>query len=156
MTYFSKLIYTVVKFNLYNKVSFILQPTKVPNKIYFILPPPHHISFKINVTHTNNLPPRGPTATPGGGHSLGTSGIVNYYRLNDRSMNPAEAKYFFSSFCVQTCYVVHPPSYPMGIGGTFPRGKARPRHDIDHSPHVVPRSIMSRSYTSSPLDTCIT
>jgi hypothetical protein len=27
----------------------------------------------------------------------------------------------------------------------FPRAKARPGHDADHSPHLVPRSIMSRS-----------
>jgi len=33
----------------------------------------------------------------------------------------------------------------MGTGG-----KARPGRDADHSPHLVPRSRMSRSYTSSP------
>jgi hypothetical protein len=65
MTYFSKLIYIVVKFNLYNKVSFILHPTKVPNKIYFSYPPPN-ISFKINVTHKNNLPPQRTNSDPRG------------------------------------------------------------------------------------------
>jgi hypothetical protein len=29
-----------------------------------------------------------------------------------------------------------------------PVGKARPGRDADHSPHLVPRSRMSRSYTS--------
>jgi hypothetical protein len=38
----------------------------------------------------------------------------------------------------------------MGTGGPFPGGKARPVRDADHSPHLVPTSIMSRSYTSSP------
>jgi len=38
----------------------------------------------------------------------------------------------------------------MGTGGSFPVAKARPGRDADHSPHLVPRSIMSRSYTSSP------
>jgi hypothetical protein len=36
------------------------------------------------------------------------------------------------------------------VGGPFPGVKARPVRDADHSPHVVPRSLMSRSYTSSP------
>jgi hypothetical protein len=31
-----------------------------------------------------------------------------------------------------------------------PGVKARPGRDADHSPHLVPRSRMSRSYTSSP------
>jgi hypothetical protein len=37
----------------------------------------------------------------------------------------------------------------MGTGGPFPGAKARPGRDADHSPHLVPRSRMSRSYTSS-------
>jgi len=28
----------------------------------------------------------------------------------------------------------HPASYPMGTGGPFPGGKARPGRDADHSP----------------------
>jgi hypothetical protein len=28
----------------------------------------------------------------------------------------------------------HPAFYPMGTGGSFPGGKARPGHDTDHSP----------------------
>jgi hypothetical protein len=35
-------------------------------------------------------------------------------------------------------------------GGPFPGAKAQPGRDADHSPHLVPRSRMSRSYTSSP------
>jgi hypothetical protein len=38
----------------------------------------------------------------------------------------------------------------MGSGSPFPGGKARPRRDVDHSPHLVPWSWMSRSCTSSP------
>jgi hypothetical protein len=34
---------------------------------------------------------------------------------------------------------------------SFSRGKARPGRDADHSPHLVPSSGMSRSYTSLPL-----
>jgi hypothetical protein len=41
----------------------------------------------------------------------------------------------------------HPASCTMGIRGSFSRGKARPERDADH---VMPRSRMSRSYTSSP------
>jgi hypothetical protein len=38
----------------------------------------------------------------------------------------------------------------MGTGGPFPGAKARPERNADHSAHLVPRSRMSRSYTSSP------
>jgi hypothetical protein len=38
----------------------------------------------------------------------------------------------------------------MGTGGPFPGAKERPRRDADHSPHLVPRSCMSRSYTPLP------
>jgi hypothetical protein len=34
----------------------------------------------------------------------------------------------------------------MVTGGHFPGGKARPGRDADHSPHLVPRSRMSKSY----------
>jgi hypothetical protein len=44
-----------------------------------------------------------------------------------------------------------PPSLcTMCTGGPFPGAKARLGLDTDHSPHLVPRSWMSRSYTSSP------
>jgi hypothetical protein len=59
-------------------------------------------------------------------------------------------KDFSSSLCVQTGSGAHPASCPMGTGGPFPGGKARPGRDADHSPHLVPRSRMSRSYNSSP------
>jgi hypothetical protein len=39
----------------------------------------------------------------------------------------------------------------MGTGGPFPGAKARPGHDADHSPHLVPWSRMSRSYFFMPL-----
>jgi hypothetical protein len=38
----------------------------------------------------------------------------------------------------------------MGTEGPFPGGKARPGRLADHSPHLVPRPRMSRSYTSPP------
>jgi hypothetical protein len=58
-------------------------------------------------------------------------------------------KDFFCSLCVQTGSGAHPASCTMGTGGTFPEVKAWPGRDADHSPHLVPRSRMSRSYTSS-------
>jgi hypothetical protein len=42
----------------------------------------------------------------------------------------------------------HPPI--QWVRDSFPRGKAQSGRDADHSPHLVPRSRMSRSYTSSP------
>jgi hypothetical protein len=55
-----------------------------------------------------------------------------------------------SSLCVQTGSGAHPAFCTMGTGGPFPGGKARPGRDADDSPHLVPRSGMSRSYASSP------
>jgi hypothetical protein len=60
-------------------------------------------------------------------------------------------KDFSSSLCVQTGSEAHPASCTMGTGGPFPRAKARPGRDADHSPPSSARSRMSRSYTSSPL-----
>jgi hypothetical protein len=48
--------------------------------------------------------------------------------------SPAGAKDFYSSPCVQTGSGDHPASCPMGTGGPFPWGKARPGRDADHSP----------------------
>jgi hypothetical protein len=61
-----------------------------------------------------------------------------------------KAKYFSSSLCVQTGCGAHPASCPMGAGGPFAADKARPGRYADHSPHLVRKSRMSRSYTSSP------
>jgi hypothetical protein len=60
-------------------------------------------------------------------------------------------KYFSSSLSVQTDSEAHPASYPMGTAGIFLAGKARLGRDADYSPHIAPRSRMSRSYISSPL-----
>jgi hypothetical protein len=46
---------------------------------------------------------------------------------------PTEAEDFSSSLCVQTGSGAHPVSCPMGTGGSFPGGKARPGRDADHS-----------------------
>jgi hypothetical protein len=48
--------------------------------------------------------------------------------------SPTGAEDFSSSLCVQTGSEVHPAPYPMGTGGPFPGGKARPGSDGDHSP----------------------
>jgi hypothetical protein len=70
--------------------------------------------------------------------SCGSSGsIVSDYGLDDRAIEVRSlmgAEDFSSSPCVQTGSGAHPASYPMGTGGPFPRGKAQPRCDADHSP----------------------
>jgi hypothetical protein len=78
---------------------------------------------------------------------------MSNYGLDDRAIgvrSPAEAKDFSSSLCVQIGSGAHPASCPMGTGGPFSGGKARPGRDADHSPPLLPRSWMSGSYTSSP------
>jgi hypothetical protein len=63
--------------------------------------------------------------------------IVSDYGLDDRAIgvrSPAGAKNISSSLYVQTGSEVHPASSPMGTGGPFSGGKARPGRDADHSP----------------------
>jgi hypothetical protein len=63
--------------------------------------------------------------------------IVSDYGLDDRAIgvrSPAGAKDFSSNLCVQTGSGAHPASCPVGTGGPFPAGKARPGRDADHSP----------------------
>jgi hypothetical protein len=78
--------------------------------------------------------------------------ISSDYRLDDRTIkvwSPAEAKDFSSSLCVQTSFEVHSVSYPV-IPESFP-GVTRGRGvTLTTHPHLVPRSIMSRSYACSP------
>jgi hypothetical protein len=62
---------------------------------------------------------------------------VSDYGLDDREIevrSPKGAEDFSSSPCVQTGSGSHPASYPMGTGGPFPGGKARPGRDANHSP----------------------
>jgi hypothetical protein len=84
---------------------------------------------------------------------VSSGSIVSDYGLDDRSirvLSPAGEKDFSSSLCVQTGSGAHPASCTMGTGVLSPGVKARPGRDADHSPHLLPRSRMSRSYTSSP------
>jgi hypothetical protein len=62
---------------------------------------------------------------------------VSDYGLDDRATavrSPAGAEDFSSFLCVQTGSGAHQASCTMGTGGPFPRGKARPGRDADHSP----------------------
>jgi hypothetical protein len=70
--------------------------------------------------------------------SRGSSGIiVSDYGMDNRVIevrSPTGAEDFSSSLCVKTGSEAHPASYPMGTGGPFSGGKARPGRDADHSP----------------------
>jgi hypothetical protein len=62
---------------------------------------------------------------------------VSDYGLDDQAIearSPTGAEDFSSSPCVQPGSGSHQASYPMGTGGSFPGGKARPGRDADHSP----------------------
>jgi hypothetical protein len=79
----------------------------------------------------------GPQQAMGHIKKFNTGSIVSDYGLDDRTIgvrSPAGAKDFFSSLCVHTGSGAHPASSPMGTGGPFPGGKARPGRDADHSP----------------------
>jgi hypothetical protein len=67
---------------------------------------------------------------------VSSGSIVSDYGLDDRAIgvrSPAEAKDFSSSLFVQTGPGAHSASCPMGTGGPFSGGKARPGRDADHS-----------------------
>jgi hypothetical protein len=70
--------------------------------------------------------------------SRGSSGsIVSDYGLDDRVIevrSPTGAEDFSSSPCVQTGSEAYPAFYPIGTGGPFPGGKARPGREADLSP----------------------
>jgi hypothetical protein len=68
---------------------------------------------------------------------VSSGSIVSDYGLEDRAIgvrSPVGAKDFSSILCVQTSSGAHPASCPMGTGGPFPGGKARPEREADHSP----------------------
>jgi hypothetical protein len=77
---------------------------------------------------------------------------VSGYGLDDRANevpSPADAKNFSSRLCVQTGSGAHPASCTMGTGGPFPGAKRGLGVTLTTPPHLMPRSKMSRSYTSS-------
>jgi hypothetical protein len=88
--------------------------------------------------------------------------IVSGYGLDDRAIgvqspagaigvqSPAGAKDFCSNLCVQTGSEAHPASCTMGTGGPFPGAKRGRGVTLTTHTHLVPKSRMSRSYTSSP------
>jgi hypothetical protein len=79
--------------------------------------------------------------------------IVSGYWLDDRAIKvrcPAEAKDFSSNLCVQTGSGAHPASCTMDTGGPSPGVKRGRGVTLTIYLHLVPRSRMSRSYTSSP------
>jgi hypothetical protein len=47
---------------------------------------------------------------------------------------PTETEDFSSCLFVQTSCGIHPASYTLDTGGSFPRGKALPGRDANHSP----------------------
>jgi hypothetical protein len=85
---------------------------------------------------------------------VSSGSTVSDYGLEDRAIgvrSPTEVKDFSSSLCVQTGSGPNPASCTMGTGGPFPGGKsAAGGVMLTTHPHLVPRSWMSRSYTSSP------
>jgi hypothetical protein len=79
--------------------------------------------------------------------------IESGYGLDDRAIqvrSPAEAKDFSFSLCVQNTLWGPPSLLSNGYRGPFPGGRAWPGVTLTTHLHLVPRSWMSRSYTSSP------
>jgi hypothetical protein len=84
---------------------------------------------------------------------VSSGSIVSDYGLDDRAIgvrSPAGVEDFSSNLCVQTGSGVHPASCPMGTGGPFPGGKARPGRDADHSPLSSAEVVNEELYLLSP------
>jgi hypothetical protein len=74
--------------------------------------------------------------------------IVSGYGLDDRAIvvrSLAREKDFSCSLCVRTFSGAHPASFRMGSGALSP-GQSAAGREADHSPYLVPRSWISRSY----------
>jgi hypothetical protein len=82
--------------------------------------------------------------------------MTTYWTAGVRS--PAEAKDFLFRLCVQSNFEAHLASYPVYTGGPFPAVKVKRGRGVRLTthPHLVPRSTVSRRYTSSPPWCCIT
>jgi hypothetical protein len=84
--------------------------------------------------------------------------IVPDYRLDDRAIgvrSTAGVKDFSPNLCVQTGSEAHPASCTMCNGGPFPGAKRGRGMTLTTHPHLVPRSLMSRSYTPLPPSSCV-
>jgi hypothetical protein len=80
-----------------------------------------------------------------GQHTGSSVSIVSDYRLDDQAIRvryPAGAKDISSGLCVQTGSGAHSASCTMGRVGPFPRGKAQPGRDADHS-HPSSAKVMN-------------
>jgi hypothetical protein len=78
-------------------------------------------------------------------------GIATSYGLDDRGSD-FESRWSQELSLLQiveTDYEVHPTSYPMGTGGSFPGGK-RPGREVDHSPPTSAEVKKMWIYTSTP------
>jgi hypothetical protein len=65
---------------------------------------------------------------------------VSDYGLDDQEIairSPVGEKDFSSNLCVQTGSEAHPASCNNEYREFFPRGKARPERDTDHSPPSI-------------------
>jgi hypothetical protein len=79
-------------------------------------------------------------------------GIVTGYGLDDqrgREFESREGKRFSLLHIVQTGSGVHPTSYKMGTGGSFP-GIKRQGRETDHSPPTSAEVKKMWIYTSTP------
>jgi hypothetical protein len=79
--------------------------------------------------------------------------IVSDYGLDDRAIgvrSPAGTKDFSYNLCVQTGSEAHPAYCTMGTGCPFTGANRGRGVTLTSHPHLVSRSGMSSSYTSSP------
>jgi hypothetical protein len=78
-------MYTLVKFKQSNKASFILQPKKVPTKVYILSLRPHFIQNKYVPYTKKKLAPcpeeQSPQPRRNATHSLNTSGVQCVHNL---------------------------------------------------------------------------
>jgi hypothetical protein len=103
----------------------------------------HQFRLQDNITNLENF--RVSDITKTSAQCLATDWTAGQSRFDPRQRR----KDFSSILCVQAGSGAHAASSTMGTRGPFPGAKVQTGLDAGHSRHLVPRSKMSRSYTSS-------
>jgi hypothetical protein len=77
-------------------------------------------------------------------------GRATGYWLDGRDSIPARTRDFSLLHSIQNGSWAYPASYPMGTESCIPGVRRQERED-NHTPHLVPRSIMLELYLHSPM-----
>jgi hypothetical protein len=107
-------------------------------------------NITIQLRCLKNVPGNNSNLEETNGRYGSSNSIMPDYRLEDQGSIACRGREFI--LCPLCPGQFWSPSSLLynGYRGFFHGGKTRPGRNADHSPHLVPSSVTSRSYTSSP------